>query len=162
MLQITKSILDSGHPYSKYSTGNMHTLAKGDPDANAASTRAVMQSFYHTYYRPGNMTLALVGPQPIPELKRLAQAHFGGITAAEETADQIGSEIEVSSGINEVVYPHIALTLQHLQQQKHHDSSTTPPPPYPILPQYLGKILRVRPVQEVRDLTLLWSIPSTR
>jgi insulysin len=78
-LQILKCLVNPSHPYSKFSTGNITTLAKGDPEGNAQLLREQMKAFYHTFYLSRSMGVAVAGPQPLAELEALAKEHFSDI-----------------------------------------------------------------------------------
>jgi secreted Zn-dependent insulinase-like peptidase len=78
-LQILKCLMNPSHPYSKFSTGNITTLAKGDPEGNAHLLREEMKTFYRTFYLSRSMGLAVAGPQPLTELEALAKEHFSNI-----------------------------------------------------------------------------------
>ena len=66
-LQVTKDCIINGHPYKKFSTGNVRTLAHGtrqtDTNLYAEEVSEVMREFHQQYYRPQHMALSLVGPQ---------------------------------------------------------------------------------------------------
>ena len=67
LLQVTKDCIIDGHPYKKFSTGNVRTLAHGtrqtDTNLYAEEVSEVMREFHQQYYRPQHMALSLVGPQ---------------------------------------------------------------------------------------------------
>jgi zinc protease len=58
------------HPYGRPLAGTEASLA--------AMSRADLQSFYNTYYRPNNATLLVVGDVKPDDVERRAQALFGG------------------------------------------------------------------------------------
>jgi predicted Zn-dependent peptidase len=58
------------HPYGRPLAGTETSLA--------AVSRADLQSFYDTYYRPNNATLLVVGDVKPDDVERRAQALFGG------------------------------------------------------------------------------------
>ena len=78
-LQILKCLIHPSSPYAKYSTGNIHTLARGDPEAHSETVRLAMVEFYEQWYRSEQMGLALVGPQPLEELEALAVSMFSDV-----------------------------------------------------------------------------------
>lgn len=63
--------LSPAHPLRGFHAGNRYTLA-----VPSAGFQQGLRNFYTRYYQAGQMTLSIAGPQPIAELKRLAQA-FG-------------------------------------------------------------------------------------
>ena len=86
-LQVMKSLIISDHRYAKFSTGNSDTLAKGDPDIEAPKTREVMSNFYKKYYRPSEMSVCFVGPQPVEELQYLMIESFKDVPIHSISAD---------------------------------------------------------------------------
>jgi zinc protease len=63
------------HPYGRPLAGTEASLA--------AISRADLQTFYDTYYRPNNATLLVVGDVRPDDVERRAQALFGGWTRAD-------------------------------------------------------------------------------
>ncbi|WP_394129843.1 insulinase family protein [Shewanella maritima] len=72
--QVQKASINQRHPFSKFSVGNLKTLA-GDQQ----QIRAELLAFYQQHYSANIMTLCLVAPQPISELTQLAEKYFSGI-----------------------------------------------------------------------------------
>lgn len=68
---VAENVFPSGHPYS-------HSVIGIPEDLNAASVDDV-KDFFHTYYTPNNLSLALTGDFDIPEAKRLIQKYFASI-----------------------------------------------------------------------------------
>ncbi|WKE64174.1 insulinase family protein [Gallaecimonas kandeliae] len=69
--QVHKAVVNPEHPFSKFSVGNLETLA-GDPAELAAEARDLFERHYHA----GNMTLVLYGPQAVAELSSWAHSYF--------------------------------------------------------------------------------------
>lgn len=63
------------NPRHKFNIGNLETLS----DKPGSSLNAELKAFYQKYYSANTMRLTLVGKQSIPELKALAEKHFGSI-----------------------------------------------------------------------------------
>src|SRR5581483_7443705 len=68
---INENVFPAGHPYS-------HSVIGIPEDLNAASVEDV-KDFFHTYYTPNNLSLAVTGDFEIPETKALIEKYFGGI-----------------------------------------------------------------------------------
>src|SRR4051812_41151791 len=66
------------HPYGRPLSGTEASVA--------AISRADLQTFYDTYYRPNNATLLVVGDVRPDDVERRAQALFGGWTRADVPA----------------------------------------------------------------------------
>jgi coenzyme PQQ biosynthesis probable peptidase PqqF len=62
------SPLNAAHPLRGFHAGNRYSLAVPNP----AFQRA-LRDFYQRYYQTGQMTLCLVGPQPLERLRALAE-----------------------------------------------------------------------------------------
>ena len=71
-----KSRANSDHPYSKFYTGNKQTL---DPTKKDLNLREELIKFWGTYYSASQMSLALVGPQPLNKLKKMVTDAFSEI-----------------------------------------------------------------------------------
>ncbi|MCG9731223.1 insulinase family protein [Shewanella sp. Isolate13] len=72
--QVQKETVNPEHPFSKFSVGNLRTLA-GDE----SELRDELLSFYSNKYSANVMTLSLVAPQSLDELERLAKLFFNEI-----------------------------------------------------------------------------------
>ena len=137
MLQCMKDVLVTSTGYKKFSTGNVQTLARGDAAANGAELAEEMKRFYSLHYRPSCMTLSLVGPQPLHELRQLAEAKFaqvrgGGPAGEHECTPPLSPTPSLYSGV------------------------------FPFEPRVVSQTMRVKPVKDIRDLSLLIPLPPTR
>lgn len=72
-----KRAVNQDHPFSRFFAGNEETLA----DRPGAVVRDDLLAFYEQHYRAGNMTLAVVGRQPLVALRALVLERFAGIPA---------------------------------------------------------------------------------
>lgn len=72
--QVHKETVNSNHPFSKFSVGNLETLA-GEPSI----LQAELVEFYQQHYSANLMTLCLVAPLSIETLSRLAAHYFSDI-----------------------------------------------------------------------------------
>ncbi len=73
-VDVLREALSDGHPLGRFSVGNLDTLG-GDQRA----LRAELVDFYQRQYSANRMTLALFGPQPIAELRALAESQFAEV-----------------------------------------------------------------------------------
>ncbi|KFZ37947.1 peptidase M16 [Shewanella mangrovi] len=69
--QVLKETVNPQHPFSKFSVGNLETLA-GEP----AQLREELLQFYQQNYSANLMSLCLVAPCSLDELEILAHKHF--------------------------------------------------------------------------------------
>ncbi|WP_085716507.1 pyrroloquinoline quinone biosynthesis protein PqqF [Pseudomonas sp. B28(2017)] len=76
------SRLGEAHPLRGFHAGNRDSLPLQQPEFQQA-----LQDFYQRFYQTGQMTLSLVGPQSLDELKTMAEA-FGSVIAKGETVTQ--------------------------------------------------------------------------
>jgi zinc protease len=65
---ITENVYPSGHPYA-------HTVIGSHEDLTAASVDDVKE-FFHAYYTPNNLSLAITGDFDVAEAKRLIQKYY--------------------------------------------------------------------------------------
>jgi zinc protease len=68
---ITENVFPSGHPYA-------HTVIGSHEDLTAASIDDV-KDFFHTYYTPNNLSLAITGDFDVAEVKRLIAKYYGTV-----------------------------------------------------------------------------------
>ena len=78
LYQIEKSRASPKHPYSKFFTGNKKTLLD-NTKAKGIDLRQELIKFYNRYYSSNQMTLAIVAPQSISELKEMVAEGFSDI-----------------------------------------------------------------------------------
>jgi len=71
LMQLQRFNVRKDHPASGFSTGNAETLK----DAKAE----VLRGFFNDYYKPDNMTLAILGKSSLDELEKLARERFSAI-----------------------------------------------------------------------------------
>lgn len=87
LYQVHKETINPAHPFAKFSVGNLHTLA----DRPATSLRDEVIAFYHQFYSADIMTLALIGPQSIEELRQRATQYFAAITNRQQAEKTIAA-----------------------------------------------------------------------
>ena len=72
--QVQKETVNQAHPFSKFSVGNLETLA-GDQ----LNVRDELIAFYQAHYSANLMTLCLVAPHSLDAQEQLANHYFGHI-----------------------------------------------------------------------------------
>ena len=70
-----KTTLAKGHPYSKFSVGNLQTLK----DTPSKSLRDALLDFYAAHYSANNMRLVILGKEPLNKLKEWTTEKFSNI-----------------------------------------------------------------------------------
>lgn len=78
LYQLEKGRQNSDHPHSKFFTGNKQTLLE-DSKKKGLNLRDELIKFYAQYYSSNQMTLAVVGPQSLDELKKMVDSAFSNI-----------------------------------------------------------------------------------
>eukprot|EP00814_Leptocylindrus_danicus_P018893 CAMPEP_0116007748 /NCGR_PEP_ID=MMETSP0321-20121206/2472_1 /TAXON_ID=163516 /ORGANISM="Leptocylindrus danicus var. danicus, Strain B650" /LENGTH=1177 /DNA_ID=CAMNT_0003476479 /DNA_START=185 /DNA_END=3718 /DNA_ORIENTATION=+ len=77
-LQILKALADQDHHFSKFSTGNKETLPTTN-DEETRQLREALLAFHKRHYRPKNMSVVIVGPQPVDTLQEWIVPRFESI-----------------------------------------------------------------------------------
>ncbi|QIR15008.1 insulinase family protein [Shewanella aestuarii] len=95
--QVQKETVNPLHPFSKFSVGNLVTLA-----GPQAEIRAELLAFYQQHYSANIMTLCLVGPQPLAQLNKWANEYFSAI---------------VNRNVSKQYPPQALITKDQLQKQ---------------------------------------------
>jgi insulysin len=85
LYDVHKETINQRHPLSKFSVGNIDTLA----DRNDESISKEVKDFFNRYYQASYMTLAIEGPQTLEALTRLATDMFSGIKNNKSTLTPI-------------------------------------------------------------------------
>ena len=75
LYDVHKETINQRHPFSKFSVGNIDTLA----DRNDESISKEVKEFFNLYYQADYMTLSIEGPQTLEELTQLVTEMFSGI-----------------------------------------------------------------------------------
>ncbi|KAI8581774.1 hypothetical protein K450DRAFT_231119 [Umbelopsis ramanniana AG] len=65
--ELEKSLTNPNHPYSKFGTGNLHTL-KYNPEKLGVNIRDELLRFHDTYYSSNIMKLCVLGKESLDEL----------------------------------------------------------------------------------------------
>lgn len=78
LYQMDKARANQDHPFSKFFTGNKMTLLE-DTKRKGLNLREELLKFYESYYSANQMTLAIVAPQSIDELKKMVEIAFSDI-----------------------------------------------------------------------------------
>jgi len=78
LYELEKDRVNSDHPYAKFFTGNKSTLLEGTK-RQGINLRQELVKFYEKYYSANHMSLAVVAPQSISQLKEFVLEAFGEI-----------------------------------------------------------------------------------
>lgn len=81
LYQVHKETANPAHPFTKFSVGNLETLANRS-DATLAEQ---LHTFFQTHYQSRRMRLVVAGPQSLDELTSLAATHFSAIPELAES-----------------------------------------------------------------------------
>ena len=80
LYDVHKETINQAHPFSKFSVGNVDTLA----DRENENVRDTLVAFYQQYYFAQNMTVALEGPFSLDKLAEFAETYFSPIVSQSE------------------------------------------------------------------------------
>lgn len=78
LYELEKDRVNSDHPFSKFFTGNKKTLLEGTK-RQGINLRNELVKFYETYYSSNQMSLAVVAPQSLSQLKQYVSNAFGDV-----------------------------------------------------------------------------------
>ncbi len=165
-LQTLKSLIVDNEVYKNFSTGNVETLAFGNASEYAPELAAIMKEFHRLYYKPDSMQLSLCGPQPIDELRSYAIEYFSLISPIkiENVAEGSVNGVSALQKYDHVHIPMLPLLSEdsvHVTAEARYEQLvTTKSPGYPFKPEVLGNLVQLRPINQARDLTLLFGMPS--
>ena len=70
--QVQKETINQDHPFSKFSVGNIDTLA----DRNGVSIRQELVEFHHKYYVPEHMALVMCSAMPLTQQRTWIEQRF--------------------------------------------------------------------------------------
>ncbi len=116
---VLRELVNSDHPLSKFSVGNLDTLAdrQGDP------VREDLLAFYQHYYSANLMNLVVLGRENLDSLQRAVESRFAAV-------------------------PNRNVIIEEK--------------PVPLFKQQLPLSVMIKPVQEKRELFLLFPTPPIR
>lgn len=75
LYQVQKELVNPEHPFSKFSVGNLETLA----DRDGQSIRDEIIDFHYQEYSADLMTLSVTGPQSLEELQTWCEEKFSAV-----------------------------------------------------------------------------------
>jgi insulysin len=92
LMQLQRSRLRADHPASQFSTGNIKTL--GD------AKEKVLRGFFNDYYKPANMTLAVLGNKSLSELEGMVRERFKDLATGKPKAWSMTPDVlETAKGL---------------------------------------------------------------
>lgn len=80
--QLDKLTSNPEHPYSGFSTGNLHTLQE-EPTSRGLNVRDVLLDFYGSHYSANLMSLVVLGKEPLDQLTEWAVDRFLAVPNAD-------------------------------------------------------------------------------
>ncbi len=136
-LQVLKHQILPTSDYSKFSTGNLRTLAFNELTTYGEGLSQKIRDFHQKYYRPREMAVSLVGPQTSEQLKQLAHNHFADISSFDLTSSEV---------IN---------SLDTLQSAPKEEQSS-------VFKNSRHQVIRIKPIRDLRDLSIIWQFPYSK
>lgn len=82
--QVSKSLSDPNHPYSRFGTGNKKTLSD-DPISNGVNVRDELIQFHGKWYSANIMCLAVYGKESLDALETMVLDKFSNIVSKDVT-----------------------------------------------------------------------------
>lgn len=162
-LQVLKSLLLSSNSYSKFSTGNVRTLARSNITEYSDDIAALMKAFHSKYYQPQNMAVVLVGPQSLQELEQLAISYFEPIESNNAMSLPTSTESISTSALSQVpqLIPFVkssssSSSVVAIKDKTLEDFQVG----YPF--KKTGIVVKMKPIKESQELSLMFSMPPTR
>jgi insulysin len=168
--QLTKARANPLHPFSKFFTGNKRTLL---PDSEPSSDRATITTssssspaslssrlreellrFYQTYYSSNTMTLAVIGPQPVTELRSMVETAFSNVPNRHVVEPELEWNGKVPPFVDDVKGQ---ANKGNDEKAEEESSSTHGQSQSAIIPPF-GSVLEIVPVQDLRQVTLTFPI----
>ena len=137
----TSRRINDGHPFTKFSWGNLKTL-KDMPTNAGVDVMALLRTFYHQYYCAKNMKLVVVGAYTLDELQAQVVKAFNDIPQNPRRPSESFPILYQGKEWNTV--------LESPMRQF----------PLPLHSSSLGKIYRLVPVNDRHTLSITWQIPS--
>lgn len=153
-LQVLKHQLKHTHPYAKFSTGNLKTLAYGDIKRYGTMLSDNIRHFHELYYHPDNMVIVLVGPQSIEELTKLAIEHFSNIT--NHLINNDNTNIHTTTNIVSTTTKE-SITTNNEDISIHNRVFNRS-----MFANAGGKLIRMKPIKDIRDIQIIWELPVTK
>lgn len=134
-LQVLKDIMNPKTSYSKFSTGNLNTLAFGLVEENGKFLTAAVREFHQQHYDPRKMNLCLVGPQNLDELNRLASELFSNIQCSGSDRHTCSSQSSQDDSEKYGTRELFEITDDH------------------------HLLVQFRPSKDIRDIHFMWELP---
>jgi insulysin len=128
LYELEKDRVNSEHPYAKFFTGNKKTLLEGTK-RQGINLRNELVKFYETYYSSNQMSLAVVAPQNLSQLRKFASDAFGDIPNRESNPPEDKWAFKIQ--------PYIA-GKSKIPAEK--------------------TVVEIVPIQELRQVTITWPI----
>ncbi|MEE8058723.1 MAG: insulinase family protein [Pseudomonadales bacterium] len=100
-LDVFKSVINSRHPFAKFSVGNLDTLSVHDRrEANDSGyLRDQLLSFYDEHYSASIMTLVVMGRESLPELEAIVRKRFSAIPTSDKQVESIDEPLFVKGSL---------------------------------------------------------------
>ena len=133
--------LESGHPFTKFSWGNLKTL-KDIPVEAGIDVMDMLWNFYNQYYFARNMRLVVIGAYTLDELQDRVVKEFSNIPEGPRAA------------FGEFPIQYNGLGWDAMLESPMRQLSM------PLQPSSLNKIYRLVPVSDRHTLSITWQIPS--
>ena len=110
-LDVIRELADKGHPYSRFTVGNLESLA----DTPEQSIRDDLVAFYEQYYSSQSMRLVVLGPQDLDTLAGMVAPRFTAIPDRGDPVSDVSAPLFASDTLPAVLTIEPVATQRELQ-----------------------------------------------
>lgn len=100
--QLDRALSSTGHPYSKFSTGNLETLGTG-PKSRGIDIRRELLAFYERYYSANIMKLVVIGREPLDQLEDWVVSRFSAVPNGNKSPPAFSMPVLTPSELGKLV-----------------------------------------------------------
>jgi secreted Zn-dependent insulinase-like peptidase len=98
-LDAIRQVINPKHPFTNFSVGNLDTLS-----SEKTPIKEDLQRFYQQYYAASNMTLAVLGKEPIEKLEKFVREKFTAIPKGKAADHLIKEPLFLPSYLPKILY----------------------------------------------------------
>ncbi|GKY93969.1 hypothetical protein MPSEU_000363800 [Mayamaea pseudoterrestris] len=158
-LQILKHLGDQSHAYTKFTTGNSHTLPTNN-ETQTNDMRQALLDFHSFHYRPNNLTVVVAGPQLLEQLEEWLVSKFASMPKKECLNDDT-----TTSTITETQQLVLDAAKEAPLYGFDQPQADYKPAFHASVPSQDGNtnkwpfVYTIKPVKNMRQLVIMWTLP---
>ena len=188
--QLWHTVAAPGHPYARFFTGNLATLAT-DPESKGVDVHARLWDFYNAEYSAARMKLCVLGRESLDDLQVMVERMFSAVPdkralLCTSSPRHVGflymccGQVSYRASFGELIrawmqasgalctHPGSSLRgklppSRSLTQSSHLHAELPPRAPLPTgpyPPETLGQLIKTVPVNEGHSVRVKWMIPA--